>query len=86
MRPGFHGVGAAAVSPAAAVLFRREKEEGFLGIGVKLHARMRLKASVVDSVEYRPDVDCYIRVPNQSNATAVAQVFTPTQCHVDDFS
>jgi hypothetical protein len=58
MRPGFHGVGAAAVSPAAAVLFRREKEEGFLGIGVKLHARMRLKASVVDSVEYRPDVDC----------------------------
>ncbi|RCV28269.1 hypothetical protein SETIT_5G392000v2 [Setaria italica] len=86
VRTGFRGEGAAAVSPAAAALFRREKEEWFFGIGVKLHSRVRLKVAVVDSVEYRPDVDCYIRVPDPSNTTAVAQGFTPTQCHVDDFS
>lgn len=85
IRPTFHGQAAFAAAPAAA-LFGREKEEGFFGINVKLHTRVRLKVIVVNSVEYRPDVDCYIRVPDPSNATAVAQGFTPTQCHVDDFS
>ncbi|RLN03128.1 hypothetical protein C2845_PM13G14230 [Panicum miliaceum] len=76
----------AIVSGAAAALFRREKEEGFFGISVKLHARVRLKVIAVNSVEYRPDVDCYIRVPDPRTATAVAQGFAPTECRVDDFS
>ncbi|KAF8717100.1 hypothetical protein HU200_026213 [Digitaria exilis] len=54
--PGFHGEGAV-VSGDAAALFRREKVEGFFGIGVRLHMRVRLKVIVVDSVEYRPDVE-----------------------------
>ncbi|WVZ68061.1 hypothetical protein U9M48_017051 [Paspalum notatum var. saurae] len=88
IRPGFRGqaaLGAGAAAPAAA-LFGREKQEGFFGIDVKLHMRVRLKVIVVNSVEYRPDADCFIRVPDPSNATAVALGFTPTQCHVDDFS
>ncbi|KAG0540272.1 hypothetical protein BDA96_03G394700 [Sorghum bicolor] len=84
VRPSFHGQAAFATGEAA--LFGREKEEGFFGINVKLHTRVRLKVIIVNSVEYRPDVDCYIRVPDPSNATAVALGFTPTQCHVDDFS
>ena len=54
-----------------------EEEEGFFGISVKLHERVRLKVIVMSSVEYRPYVDCFIRVPDPSNATAVAQGFTP---------
>lgn len=86
IHPSFHGQAAFAAAPAAAAAFGREKEEGFFGINVELHTRVRLKVIVVNSVEYRPDVDCYIRVPDPSNATAVALGFTPTQCHVDDFS
>ncbi|XP_062207558.1 NDR1/HIN1-like protein 10 [Phragmites australis] len=85
IRPSFHGEGALVGAPAVA-LFSREKEEGFFNINVKLHTRVRLKVIMVNSVEYRPDVDCYIRVPDPTNATAMAQGFTPTQCHVDDFS
>ncbi|KAJ1254314.1 hypothetical protein BS78_K089700 [Paspalum vaginatum] len=87
IRPGFRGqadLGAGA-APAAA-LFGREKQEGFFGIDVKLRMRVRLKVIVVNSVEYRTNADCYIKVPDPSNATAVALGFTPTPCHVDDFS
>ncbi|CAL4972982.1 unnamed protein product [Urochloa decumbens] len=86
VRPSFRGEAAVVSGGAAAALFAREKAEGFFGFGVKFRTRVRLKEAVVDSVEYRPEVDCYIRVPDPSNATAVAQGFTPTQCHVDDFS
>ncbi|KAL6614118.1 hypothetical protein ACP70R_036388 [Stipagrostis hirtigluma subsp. patula] len=71
---------------AGAAVFGREKEAGFFSINVKLHTRVRLKVIIANSVEYRPDVDCHIRVPDPSNATAVALGFTRTQCHVDDFS
>ncbi|KAL6840271.1 hypothetical protein ACP4OV_030081 [Aristida adscensionis] len=86
IRPSFDGEVAAGGGSAAAAAFGGEKEEGFFNINVKLHTRVRLKVIIVDSVEYRPDVDCYIRVPDPGNATAVALGFTPTQCHVDDFS
>ncbi|KAF0919270.1 hypothetical protein E2562_029034 [Oryza meyeriana var. granulata] len=81
IRPSFHGQGVLAGASA----FGRDKEEGFFNLNVKLHLRVRLKVIFVNSVEYRPDVDCYIRVPDPSNATAVAQGFTATRCHVDDF-
>lgn len=84
IRLSFHGQGVLAA--AAAASFGREKEEGFFNINVKLHTRVRLKVILVNSVEYRPDVDCYISVPDPNNASAVAQGFTATQCHVDDFS
>lgn len=88
VRPSFRGQATLSASGAgaAAALFGREKDEGFFSINVKLHTRVRLKVAVVDSAEYRPDVDCYVRVPDPGNATAVALGFTPTQCHVDDFS
>uniref|UniRef100_A0A0E0JRE7 Uncharacterized protein n=1 Tax=Oryza punctata TaxID=4537 RepID=A0A0E0JRE7_ORYPU len=85
IRPSFVGQGIL-TGAASAAAFGREKEEGFFNINVKLHMRVRLKVMIfVDSVEYRPDVDCYIRVPDPSNATAVAMGFTATRCRVDDF-
>uniref|UniRef100_J3L645 Uncharacterized protein n=1 Tax=Oryza brachyantha TaxID=4533 RepID=J3L645_ORYBR len=85
IRPSFRGQGVL-TGASAATAFRRDKERGFFNIIVKLHTRVRLKAMIfVDSVEYRPDMDCYIRVPDPSNATAVALGFTATRCHVDGF-
>jgi hypothetical protein len=83
IRPSFQGQ--AAVAGATATLFGRDAEEGFFNINLNLHTRVRLKVTIVDSVEYRTDVGCYIRVPDPRNATAVAKGFTPTECHVDDF-
>uniref|UniRef100_A0A0D9V848 Uncharacterized protein n=1 Tax=Leersia perrieri TaxID=77586 RepID=A0A0D9V848_9ORYZ len=84
IRPSFSGQGV--LTGAGTAAFGREKKEGFFNINVKLHMRVRLKVMIfVDSVEYRPDVDCYIRVPDPSNATAVALGFTATRCRVDDF-
>ncbi|KAG8054647.1 hypothetical protein GUJ93_ZPchr0001g30075 [Zizania palustris] len=82
IKPSFRGQGVVLTDTAA---FGREKEEGFFNINVKLHTRIRLKGIVVHSAEHRTDVDCYIRVPDPTNATAVALGFTPVQCHVDDF-
>ncbi|KAL5228770.1 hypothetical protein ABZP36_017035 [Zizania latifolia] len=84
IKPSFRGQGVL-TGTAAAAAFGREKEEGFFNINVKLHTRVRLKGIFVHSVEHRPDVDCYIRVPDPTNATAVALGFTAVQCHVDDF-
>ncbi|CAM0883712.1 unnamed protein product [Alopecurus aequalis] len=81
IRPSFDGQ----ISVAAKV-FGQEKGEGFFSINVKLYLRARLHVAIVNSVEYSPDVDCYIRVPDPGNTMAVAQGFAATECHVDDFS
>ncbi|KQK10745.1 NDR1/HIN1-like protein 3 [Brachypodium distachyon] len=88
VRPSFDGqiVISPDVAGGAAAAFAREKAEGFFNVNVKLHARARLRVVIVNSVEYSPDVDCYIRVPDPGNATAVAQGFAATGCHVDIFS
>ncbi|GJM92466.1 hypothetical protein PR202_ga08942 [Eleusine coracana subsp. coracana] len=63
IRPSFQGQAPGAGVVAA--LFGREKEVGFFNINVKLHTRVRLKFIIVNSVEYKPDVDCYIRFPTR---------------------
>ncbi|KAJ0972744.1 hypothetical protein J5N97_020703 [Dioscorea zingiberensis] len=66
--------------------FNREKSEGFFYIDLKMYLKVRLKMLIVQSVEYRPDVTCSLRLPAPGNATSAAVGFAVTECDVESFS
>lgn len=66
--------------------FDREKGEGWFYIDLKMYLKVRLKMLIVQSVEYRPDVSCSLRLPAPGNSTSAAAGFAVTDCNVDSFS
>ncbi|KAG0489691.1 hypothetical protein HPP92_006554 [Vanilla planifolia] len=66
--------------------YNREKGEGFFYVRVKIYATVRLKMIVVKSVKFKPDLDCFLRIPALFNATSTAAGFHPTECDVNNFS
>ncbi|XP_020594242.1 NDR1/HIN1-like protein 2 [Phalaenopsis equestris] len=71
---------------AAGDNYGREKGEGFFRIRVKMYVTVRLKMIVVESVKFKPDVDCDLRVPAPGNSTSLAAGFVGTDCDVSNFS
>ncbi|KAH7685539.1 Late embryogenesis abundant protein LEA-2 subgroup domain-containing protein [Dioscorea alata] len=66
--------------------FDREKGEGWFYIDLKMYLKVRLKMLIVQSVEYRPDVSCSLRLPAPGNSTSAAAGFAVTECNVESFS
>ncbi|KAG0499983.1 hypothetical protein HPP92_000055 [Vanilla planifolia] len=66
--------------------FGRERDEGFFGIRIRMYATLRLKMVVVQSVKFKPDVDCYLRIPSPTNATSLTAGFHSVECDVYNFS
>ncbi|XP_039118475.1 NDR1/HIN1-like protein 10 [Dioscorea cayenensis subsp. rotundata] len=66
--------------------FDREKGEGWFYIDLKMYLKVRLKMLIVQSVEYRPDVSCSLRLPAPGNSTSAAAGFAVTECNVDSLS
>lgn len=66
--------------------FAREKEKGFFYIGLKLYTKIKLKMLVFNSIEYRPDIDCYLRLPVPGTVTGAAGGFMRTRCDAQGFS
>ncbi|PKA51687.1 Putative syntaxin-24 [Apostasia shenzhenica] len=67
-------------------VYNREKGGGFFYVSLKIYATIRLKMIVVESVKFRPEVDCYLRIPAPANATSLAAGFARTECDVNGFS
>ncbi|KAL0928842.1 hypothetical protein M5K25_000766 [Dendrobium thyrsiflorum] len=70
----------------AADSYNREKAEGFFHVRVKMYVTVRLKMIVIESVKFKPDVDCDLRIPAPGNSTSLAAGFVGTECDVNNFS
>lgn len=66
--------------------YNREKGQGFFNVRVRMYATVRLKMIVVESVKFKPDVDCDLRIPAPGNSTSSAAGFVRTECDVNNFS
>ncbi|XP_020594814.1 NDR1/HIN1-like protein 10 [Phalaenopsis equestris] len=66
--------------------FEREKGEGFFHVRVKIYATVRLKMFMIKSEQFKPDLDCNLRLPVPSNDTSLAAGFYRTECEANHFS
>ncbi|KAG0452478.1 hypothetical protein HPP92_025142 [Vanilla planifolia] len=66
--------------------YDREKAEGFFYFNLRFYLTVRLKMVVVKSVKFKPDVNCYLRIPATFNASAIVAGFNSTKCDVKSFS
>ncbi|KAK8971055.1 hypothetical protein KSP40_PGU016060 [Platanthera guangdongensis] len=66
--------------------YGREKGEGFFYVSIRVYTTVRLKMVLIESVKFKPYVDCLLRLPVPTNATSLAAGFTATQCDVRNFS
>ncbi|KAL7096468.1 hypothetical protein ACP275_10G081200 [Erythranthe tilingii] len=63
--------------------YNDDKSSGTYSIDVKLYLRIRLKFVFLKSSKVKPKIDCDLRIPLSSNATAAPAAFQSQRCDFD---